>query len=229
VRNRQPFSAENASSRCDIATLHVALSLYRGLSRKSIFADMKTITQDSGSVLWTIDPIHTTVSFAVRHLLITNVQGVFERVSGSVRYDAAAREASELRVEIPAESVNTRAPQRDTHLRSADFFDAEQHPLITFQSTSVRATGEDSLEVTGNLTMRGVTREVVLAVAELAGVAADFNGQPRIGGSATAKLKRSDFGMTFNKVLEAGGLAIGDEVSLRLDFSLQKAVVSAAA
>ena len=190
---------------------------------------MKTITQDSGSTLWTIDPIHTTVAFGVRHLLITNVHGVFERVSGSVRFDAAAPEASGIRVEIPVESLNTRAPQRDTHLRSADFFDAEHHPLITFQSTRVRSTGDDSLEATGNLTMRGVTREIVLNVSALAGVAADFNGQPRIGGSATATLKRSDFGMTFNKLLEAGGLAIGDEVSLSLDVSLQKATVSEAA
>ena len=190
---------------------------------------MKTITQDTGSVLWTIDPIHTTVAFGVRHLMITNVHGVFDRVSGSVRYDRAAPEASEIRVEIPAESVNTRAPQRDAHLRSADFFDAEHHPFITFQSTRVRATGEDSLEVTGNLTMRGVTREVVLAASELSGVAADFNGQPRIGGSVMAKVKRSDFGMTYNKVLEAGGLAVADEVSLRIDFSLQKAGVSQAA
>jgi polyisoprenoid-binding protein YceI len=190
---------------------------------------MKTITQDSGSALWTIDPIHTTVAFGVRHLMVTNVHGVFDRVSGSVRYNAAAPETSEIRVEIPVESVNTRAPQRDAHLRSADFFDAEHHPLITFQSTKVRATGEDSLEVLGNLTMRGVTREIVLAVSDLSGVAADFNGQPRIGGSATATLKRSDFGMTFNKVLEAGGLGIADEVSLRLDVSLQKADISAAA
>jgi polyisoprenoid-binding protein YceI len=209
--------------------VNAGLSLYRGRSRKRIFAFMKTITADSGAALWTIDPIHTTVAFGVRHLLITNVHGVFDRVSGSVRYDATAPEASEIRVQIPVESVNTRAPQRDAHLRSADFFDAEQHPLITFQSTKVRATGEDSLEVIGNLTMRGVTREVVLTVSELAAVAADFNGQPRIGGSATAKLKRSDFGMTFNKVLEAGGLAIADEVSLRLDVSLQKAGVSEAA
>jgi polyisoprenoid-binding protein YceI len=190
---------------------------------------MKTITQDSGSALWTIDPIHTTVAFGVRHLMITNVHGVFERVSGSVRYDAAVPEASEIRVEIPVESVNTRAPQRDAHLRSADFFDAEQHPLITFQSTSVRTTGEDSLEVTGKLTMRGVTREIVLAVNALAGVPHDFSGQPRIGASATAQLKRSDFGMTFNKVLETGGLGIADEVSLRLDISLQKAGISEAA
>jgi polyisoprenoid-binding protein YceI len=190
---------------------------------------MKTTTQDSGRTLWTIDPIHTTVAFGVRHLLITNVHGVFERVTGTVRFDAAAPEATEIQVEIPAESVNTRAPQRDAHLRSPDFFDAERHPLITFQSTKVRSTGEDSLDVTGNLTMRGVTREVVLVVSGLAGVPADFNGQPRIGGSASATVKRSDFGMTFNKVLDAGGLAIADEVSLRLDVSLQKAGLSAAA
>ncbi|HWZ93004.1 MAG TPA: YceI family protein [Polyangiaceae bacterium] len=190
---------------------------------------MKTITQDSGSTLWTIDPIHTTVAFGVRHLMVTTVHGVFERVTGSVRYNAAVPEASEVRVEIPVESVNTRAPQRDAHLRSADFFDAEHHPVITFQSTTVRSTGGDSLAVTGDLTMRGVTREIVLAVSGLAGVPADFNGQPRTGASATAQVKRSDFGMTFNKVLDAGGLAIADEVSLRIDVSLQKAGVSSAA
>ena len=190
---------------------------------------MKTLSAGSGSSLWSIDPIHTTVAFGVRHLLITNVHGVFERVSGSVRFDPQAPESTEIRVEIPVDSVNTRAPQRDAHLRSADFFDAEQHPLISFRSTRVRPTGEDSLAVTGDLTMRGVTREIVLAVSDLSSVAADFNGQPRLGASATAKLKRSDFGMTFNKVLDAGGLAIADEVVLRVDVSLQKAAASAAA
>jgi len=190
---------------------------------------MKTITRDTGSALWTIDPIHTTVAFGVRHLLVTNVHGVFERVSGTVRFDPAAPEATEIRVEIPAESVNTRAPQRDAHLRSADFFDVATYPLITFQSTEVRSTGEDSLVVTGTLTMRGVAREVVLAVTGLAGVPADTNGQPRMGASATATLKRSEFGMTFNKLLDAGGLAIADEVALRLDVSLQKASASVAA
>jgi len=211
------------------ATLNTALPVYPDEPRKSIFSFMKTITQDTGSTLWTIDPIHTTVAFGVRHLMVTNVHGVFERVSGTVRYDAAAPEATEIRVEIPAESVNTRAPQRDAHLRSADFFDVERYPTITFQSTKVRSTGEDSLDVAGMLTMRGVTREILLLVSGLAGVPADFNGQPRIGASATAKVKRSDFGMTFNKVLDAGGLAIADEVALRLDVSLQKAGVSAAA
>jgi len=218
-----------SSIRAVFATLNAALTVYPDRPRKRIFSFMKTITQDTGSTLWTIDPIHTTVAFGVRHLMVTNVHGVFERVSGTVRYDVAAPEATEIHVEIPTESVNTRAPQRDAHLRSADFFDAEQYPLITFQSTKVRSTGEDSLEVTGMLTMRGVTREVLLQVSGLAGVPADFNGQPRIGASATAKVKRSDFGMTFNKVLDAGGLAIADEVALRLDVSLQKAGVSAAA
>ncbi|MET0793054.1 MAG: YceI family protein [Polyangiaceae bacterium] len=190
---------------------------------------MTTLNQDSGSTLWTIDPVHTTVAFGVRHLMVTNVYGVFERVTGTVRYDPAVPHATEIRVEIPTESVNTRAPQRDAHLRSADFFDVEHYPLLTFQSTEVRSTGADSLEVVGALTLRGVTREVVLAVSGLAAIPADFNGQPRLGASATAKLKRSEFGITFNKLLDAGGLAIADEVSLRLDVSLQKASLSAVA
>lgn len=190
---------------------------------------MNTITRDTGSTLWTIDPFHSTVGFSVRHLLVTNLRGVFDRVSGSVLYDAAAPESTVIRVEIPVDSINTRAPQRDAHLRGPDFFDSEHHPVLTFESTEVRASGEDALTVMGNLTMRGVTREVQLSISGLAGVPADFNGQPRIGGSATATLKRSEFGMTFNKVLDAGGLAIADEVALRIDVSLQKAAVPAAA
>jgi len=190
---------------------------------------MKAIQHESDGTLWTIDPVHTTIAFGVRHLMVTTVRGVFDGVSGTVRYDAAAPEATEVKIEIAAGSINTRAPQRDAHLRSADFFDAEQFPLITFQSTRVRSTGQDSLEVAGLLTMRGVTREIVLVVSELANVSADFNGQPRLGGSATAMVKRSDFGMTFNKLLDAGGLAIADEVSLQVDVSLQKAGVHAAA
>lgn len=210
------------SETTDFATVNADLAVYRGQSKRRILLDMN-------STLWTIDPIHSTIGFGVRHLLITNVHGVFERVSGTVRYDSAAPESTEIRVEIPADSVDTRAPQRDAHLRSADFFDAEHHPLITFQSTRVRSTGESSLEVTGDLTLRGVTRQIVLSVVDLAHVPADFNGQPRLGASASGKLKRSEFGMTFNKVLDAGGLAISDEVTLRFDVSLQKADVSAAA
>ena len=182
---------------------------------------MNTMTREAVSE-WSIDPIHTTVAFSVRHLMVTNVRGVFARVSGSVRYDATNPAAAEIRAEIPVESIDTRSAQRDAHLRSADFFDVEHFPLLTFQSNRVFATGVDSLEVGGLLTMHGVTRAITLDVAELSSIAADHNGQPRLGGRAIATLKRSDFGMTFNKLLE-GGLAISDEVSLQIDFSLQRA------
>lgn len=198
------------------ATMNAALAGYRGSLHARIFRYMKTN-------LWNIDSTHTTVGFGVRHVMVTTVRGVFEKVAGTVRYDEAAPEATEIHVEIPVASVSTRDPQRDGHLRSADFFDAERHPLMTFDSTNVRATGAESLEVTGNLTLRGVTREVVLTVRDLAAVPGDFNGNPRRGASATATVKRSEFGIVFNKVLEAGGVAIADEVSLRLDISLVKA------
>ncbi len=190
---------------------------------------MKTTNVDTQGTQWLIDPMHTTVGFSVRHMMITNVHGVFDRVSGTVRYDAAAPEQSELRVEIPAASVNTREPQRDGHLRSADFFDADTHPLIVFQSTTVRKTSDGILQVMGNLTMRGVTREVLLTVSEISSVLPDHRGVPRLGASATAKVKRSDFGVTYNRVLEAGRLAVGDEISLSFDVSLEKLGASAAA
>ncbi len=189
---------------------------------------MKTNTA-SRDLDWTIDPIHTTVGFGVRHLMITNVHGVFERVTGSVHYDPAAPEATEIHVEIQAASVNTRDAQRDAHLRSADFFDAQRFPVITFRSKRVVSTGEAALAVTGELTMHGVTREVVLNVSNVARVESDFQGQPRLGASATAVVLRSDFDMRFNKVLDKGGVALADEVQLSFDVSLQKSAVSRAA
>jgi polyisoprenoid-binding protein YceI len=186
---------------------------------------MKTNNGDSLGTEWNIDPMHTTVGFSVRHLMITNVRGVFDQVSGTVRYDADAPERTELRVEIPAASINTRQPQRDAHLRSPEFFDAESHPLVRFQSTAARKADNGSLEVTGNLTMRGVTREIVLTISEISPVLPDHRGVPRVGANATAKVKRSEFGMLYNRVLEAGRLAVGDDVSLSFDVSLEKAGV----
>ena len=125
-------------------------------------------------------------------------------------------------VTLPAASIHTRDAQRDAHLRSADFFDAEKHPTITFQSTRARAAGAGALEVTGDLTIRGTTREVTLAVVDITGEQKDFQGNARVGASATAKISRSAFGMMFAKVLETGGVALADEVSLTLDVSLVK-------
>jgi len=183
---------------------------------------MNTTNDATAKTTWTLDPAHTAVGFSVRHLMITNVRGEFQSVSGTVRYDADKPEATAILVTLPAASIHTREAQRDAHLRSAEFFDAEHHPTITFRSTRARAVGARALEVTGDLTIRGTTREVTLAVVEITGEQRDFQGKTRIGASATTKISRSDFGMTFNKVLEAGGIALGDEVSLTLDVSLVK-------
>ena len=180
-------------------------------------------TNEATTTLWTVDPAHTTVGFSVRHLMITNVRGTFEKVGGTVSYDPGRPEAAEVEIAIAADSIDTREPQRDAHLRSPDFFDAATHPTIVFRSTRVRRGGAGPLEIVGDLTIRGTTREVTLAVAEVTGEQRDFQGKRRIGASATAKLRRSDFGMTYNKLLEAGGAGIGDEVTLSLDVSLVQA------
>ena len=184
---------------------------------------MNTSTQQANATSWIIDPAHTTVSFSVRHLMITNVRGVFESVSGTVRYAAGRPDTLAIAAHIPTASVNTREPQRDAHLRSPDFFDAERHPTLSFCSTGVRSERQGALEVLGELTIRGVTRAVTLLVNEITGEQKDHNGKVRMGASATTKLRRSEFGITFNKVLEAGNLAIGDEVSITLDVSLLQA------
>jgi polyisoprenoid-binding protein YceI len=181
---------------------------------------MSTTHSAEKSALWTLDPAHTTVAFSVRHLMITNVHGVFEKVAGTVRYDPEHPEAAEVSIDIAAASVHTREPQRDAHLRSADFFDAEAHPSITFRSTQVRGGGAAPLAIDGDLTIRGTTRGVTLAVNEITGEHRDFQGARRFGASATAKVRRSEFGITFNKVLETGGVALADEVSLSFDVSL---------
>src|SRR5262249_23486948 len=151
------------------------------------------------STLWTLDPAHTTVGFSVRHLMITNVRGVFEKVEGTVHYDADRPQAAQIDVRIAADSVHTREAQRDAHLRSADFLDAAVHPTIAFRSTRVRRCEDAALAIDGELTIRGTTRSITLTVHEVTREHFDFQGARRIGASATAKLSRADFGITFNK------------------------------
>jgi polyisoprenoid-binding protein YceI len=174
----------------------------------------------SAPQLWQLDPVHSGVRFRVRHLMIANVHGAFEQLSGTVRYDPAAPERTELSVRIAAASVHTREPQRDAHLRSADFLDAEQHPHITYRSVRVERCGQGELRVQGELTLRGITRPVALEVTEITGEQRDLQGARRFGASAHGAIRRSDFGITFNKLLEAGAVAISDEVALSFDVSL---------
>ena len=176
-------------------------------------------TTAAKTATWTIDASHTNATFSVRHLMISNVRGEFQKITGSGTFDPAKPEAAVVKAEIEVSSISTRDAQRDAHLRSADFFDAENHPLITFASTAVRRN-DKGLAVVGNLTIRGTTKEVVLAIENLTPPAKDPWGNERVGASASTKIKRSDFNMTWNTALEAGGVLVGDEVSIHLDVEL---------
>jgi polyisoprenoid-binding protein YceI len=170
---------------------------------------------------WSIDPVHSNVEFAVRHLMIATVKGRFTDVKGTVVTDEADPKANSVEVTIGAASIDTREPQRDAHLRSADFFDVDVHPTIGFRSTSLIDVSPDDFRLAGNLTIHGVTRPVVLdTISE--GRTRDPWGGERAGFSATGKIKRSDFGLVWNQVLEAGGFAVGDEVKLSIDVELVK-------
>jgi len=169
---------------------------------------------------FTIDPGHSAVGFSVRHLMITNVRGELERFSGTVTYDPDRPEALRIDATIDVASVNTRQPQRDDDLRGALFFDVARHPSMTFTSKSARAVGPRAVDVVGALTLRGVTHDVTLAVREISDVVTDMRGGRRIGATATTSIKRSDYGMTWNKVLDAGCVVVGDVVTISLDVSL---------
>ena len=184
---------------------------------------MKTKRNETPNTLWTLDPLDSTVGFGIRHFMVATVRGVFRDVSGTVRYDPARPEATEIHVDIPTASIDTRVPARDEHLRAADIFDAARYPTIAFRSTGARVNDAGVLEVIGDLTIRGTTRAVVLSVADIADRQRDHRSQVRIGAAATTKIKRSDFGLNYNFVLEAGGLAIGDDVTITLDVSLVEA------
>ena len=170
---------------------------------------------------WRIDPAHTTVSFKVRHLGVTWVQGEFQRVSGRVSYDRKNPGASAADIVIDADSINTRNARRDNHLRNDDFLLVEKHPTITFKSKSVKNAGSDGLDLVGDLTIRGVTREVVLKVADISGEV-KLRGTVKMGASATTRINRKDFGVKYNRLLEAGGLVVGDEVRIAIDVELNK-------
>jgi polyisoprenoid-binding protein YceI len=180
-----------------------------------------TSTTPGSAARWAIDASHSSVSFSVRHMMISNVRGEFQKVAGEVVYDPKRAEAAKVSVTIDVASIYTREEKREAHLRSADFFDAEKYPTITFVSKSIRRHGE-GLDIVGDLTIRDTSREVTLAVAELSGEHADPYGNRRIGATASTKIRRSDFGITFNAALETGGVLVGDEVSISLDIQLIK-------
>lgn len=172
------------------------------------------MTESIPAGTWNIDPTHSTVSFTIRHLAISKVKGTFDRFEGTITTGETPEQSStEASVEVA--SINTNQSQRDEHLRTADFFKADEFPKLSFRSTGVRQDGE-SLKVDGELTMRGVTKPVTFDV-EPGGVVVDGYGQTKLGLEARTKVNRKEFGIEWNAPLEAGGLTLGDEVKIDLD------------
>ncbi len=173
----------------------------------------------SQAITYTIDPAHSTAGFKVRHLMVSNVRGEFSKVTGTVVVDADAPENSRVEARIDASTIHTRDEQRDAHLKSADFLDVEKFPEITFVSKKV-AGGDGEWKVTGDLTIHGVTKQVTLEVEGLAPEVKDPWGNVKSGATASTKISRKEFGMTFNMALETGGVMVGDEVTISLELEL---------
>jgi polyisoprenoid-binding protein YceI len=173
---------------------------------------------------WTIDPTHSAAHFSVRHLMISNVRGEFSKLSGSVVLDPADLTRSRVEVNVETGSINTREPQRDEHLRSADFFDVANHPTMTFRSKHIVSAGPDHFSLTGDLTIRGTTKEVTFDVEGPTPSVKDPWGNVRAGVTAAAKISRKDFGLVWNALTEGGGVMVGDQVSITIEAELiQKA------
>lgn len=170
---------------------------------------------------WSIDPSHSTVQFSVRHMMISKVRGQFDKFTGAVSLDETDPTQTLVDVAIETASVNTRDGQRDNHLRSADFFNAEVFPLMTFKSKKVERTGESTARLTGDLTIRDLTREVTLLV-EYNGMSKSPWGTTSAGFSANTKINRKDWNLVWNVALETGGVLVGEEIDIFIEVELVK-------
>ena len=176
----------------------------------------------TATTTWNLDPVHSIAEFKVRHMMISNVKGQFTGISGVLDLDESDLANSRVAATIDASSINTRDAQRDAHLKSADFFDVEQFPTLNFRSTRVKRVEDGDLALAGELTIHGVTREVVFQAEGPTPPAKDPWGNSRIGLSATTKINRKDYGLTWNATLEAGGILVGEEVTITLDVQFVK-------
>jgi len=194
---------------------------------KRLLASFSTIIALSlpalaSATTWNIDPDHTNIGFKVRHLMVSNVKGSFDKHTGVVDINDKDITKSKVDVTIDTASINTNVKKRDDHLRSADFFDVAKFPTMTFVSRKVAKAGEDKLKVTGDLTLHGITKQVVLDVEGPSGESKDPYGVIRRGATASTKINRKDFGLVWNKALETGGIAVGDEITITLEVEMIK-------
>lgn len=193
------------------------------LSRMAIglgLAALLSLPAVAGTTTFKIDPQHSAAEFAVTHLMISTVRGEFHQVNGTVILDDSNLSKSSVSVTIDASTVDTREPDRDKHLKSPDFFDVAKYPSITFNSTKVESAGAGKLKVTGDLTIRGVTKQVVLDVTAPKPTIKDPWGLQRTAVSGTTKINRQDFGVAWNKSLDSGGVVVGDNVDITLDVEM---------
>jgi len=182
-----------------------------------------TAMPQTSTTTWNLDPAHSVAEFKVKHMMIANVKGHFSKVSGVLVRDESDPSKDRVEATIEAGSIETRDPQRDAHLKSADFFDVEKFPTLHFKSTAINVVAQDELSVEGDLTIHGITRKVRFAVEGPTPPAKDPWGNTRIGISATTKISRKDFGLTWNASLETGGILVGDDVTITLDAQFVKA------
>jgi polyisoprenoid-binding protein YceI len=194
---------------------------------KRLLASISTIVALSLPVLasaatWNIDPDHSSVGFKVRHLMVSNVRGSFDKHTGVVDINEKDITKSKVQVTIDTASINTNVQKRDEHLRSPDFFDVAKYPTMTFVSKKVAKDGKGKLKVTGDLTLHGITKEVVLNVEGPTKESKDPWGNIRSGATASTKINRKDFGLVWNAALETGGVAVGEEVAINLEIEMIK-------
>jgi polyisoprenoid-binding protein YceI len=180
---------------------------------------METATETTTK--WTLDPGHSEIGFKVKHMMITNVSGSFEKFDAKVETSGTDFSTAKIELTADIDSITTKNTDRDTHLKSADFFDAANHPQLKFVSTRIDALGDDSFTVHGDLTIRGVTQPIKLK-AELGGIGKDPWGNEKAGFTITGKIVRTDYKLNWNAALEAGGVLVGDEVKINAEIQLIK-------
>jgi polyisoprenoid-binding protein YceI len=190
------------------------------LSLVALFAGLLAAPAAAQESVWEIDASHSSATFAVRHMMVTTVRGEFGKMEGKVGFDGQELTKATVEATIDASTINTRDAKRDAHLRTADFFDVENHPTITFKSKRAETVSPGKFRLIGDLTMRGVTREVVLDVEGPTEAIKDARGNARIGAQATTKINRKDYGINWSRTLDGGGLVVGDEVQVTLDLAL---------
>jgi polyisoprenoid-binding protein YceI len=170
---------------------------------------------------WTVDPTHSAIEFSVKHMMIAKVKGSFNKFEANILANPSDLTTAEIDFTVDVASIDTRNADRDNHLRSADFFDVEKNPTLTFQSTKIVKTNEDEYDVTGNVTLNGITQEETFAIT-FEGQGKDPWGNEKAGFSGKGKVKRSDYGLTYNAALETGGVLIGDQITLTIEIEVAK-------